>query len=270
MKFSVLISVYHKEQGEFLRLSLDSVMDQTLIPNEVILVKDGPLTSELDAVCDEFVGRYPEIIKIVALAENVGLGKALNEGLKHCSYDLVARMDSDDICKPHRFEKQIAVFEAKPEVSVVGSWVDEFEDNADNIISVRKLPQDDFELKRYASKRSPFNHPTVMFKKQEVLAVDGYPPIHRMQDFYLWLKMKKAGSCFFNIQESLIFFRTSLDLMVRRGGFKYASKEIQLFNAMRRNRLISRSDYIRNILIRFPIRIMPAFIRGYIYKKMLR
>lgn len=127
MQFSVLISVYHREVPSYLSASLQSIFNQTLVPSEVVLVKDGPLTPELDLVIDEFVAKY-STLKIVILPENVGLGRALNEGLKHCSHELVARMDSDDICKPDRFEKQIMAFEQQKDVAVVGSWIDEFED----------------------------------------------------------------------------------------------------------------------------------------------
>ena len=138
--FSVLISVYNKENSLSLRQSLTSVFRQKLPPTEVVLLKDGPLTEELDKVIAEYVMRYPEL-KIVSLPVNQGLGKALNEGLKHCSYDLVARMDTDDIAKPDRFEKQIRVFQEHPELDVVGAWIDEFEETTSNIISTRKLPE---------------------------------------------------------------------------------------------------------------------------------
>ena len=125
MKFSVLLSVYRKEQPAYLRQSLDSIFTQTLLPDEVVLVKDGPLTDALDEVAEDYCRKYP-VIRVVPLSENQGLGRALNEGLKHCSYDLVARMDTDDVAKPERFEKQIAVFCAHPEMDVVGAWIDEF------------------------------------------------------------------------------------------------------------------------------------------------
>ena len=139
MKFSVLLSVYRKEQPAYLRQSLDSIFTQTLLPDEVVLVKDGPLTDALDEVAEDYCRKYP-VIRVVPLSENQGLGRALNEGLKHCSYDLVARMDTDDVAKPERFEKQIAVFCAHPEMDVVGAWIDEFEGDIGNVISVRKLP----------------------------------------------------------------------------------------------------------------------------------
>ncbi len=269
MSFSVLISVYHKEQGEFLRLSLESVMTQTLMPNEVIIVKDGPLTAELDLVCDEFIERYPDIFKIIALPENVGLGRALNEGLKHCSYDLVARMDSDDISKPNRFMAQVELMKNRLDISVVGSWVEPFENSVDNILACKKRPTEGFELLAYAQKRTPLCHPTVMFRKKDIISVGSYQHIHLMEDYYLWMRLIKAGYKLYNIQDSLLYFRTSQDVMKRRGGLRYALNEFRLFNFMRKQSLISWQAMICNMLMRFPVRIMPSFIRGYVYKRFL-
>ena len=173
MKFSVLLSVYRKEQPAYLRQSLDSIFTQTLQPAEVVLVKDGPLTDALDEVAEEYCRKYP-VLKVVPLSENQGLGRALNEGLKYCSYDLVARMDTDDVAKPERFEKQIAVFCAHPEMDVVGAWIDEFEGSIENVISVRVLPLEHSEIRRFARKRNPVNHPVVMFRKSAVLVAGGY------------------------------------------------------------------------------------------------
>ncbi|MBV4340085.1 glycosyltransferase, partial [Bacteroides thetaiotaomicron] len=138
--FSVLISVYYNESISYFKKSLDSILYQTLLPAEVVLVKDGILTDDLNCIVKEYSQKYP-ILKVISLPVNQGLGKALNEGLKHCSYDLVARMDTDDIAKPDRFEKQIRVFQEHPELDVVGAWIDEFEETTSNIISTRKLPE---------------------------------------------------------------------------------------------------------------------------------
>ena len=146
--FSVLLSVYGGEKGEFLRRSLASVFNQTVLAQEVVLVEDGPLTEDLYSIIEEF--RIRQLgLKIVFLSQNQGLGKALNEGLKHCSYDLVARMDTDDIAKPNRFEKQVKVFEEHPELDLVGAWIDEFEGTPQHILSVRKVPETSEEIREY-------------------------------------------------------------------------------------------------------------------------
>ena len=172
MKFSVLLSVYYKEKPNCLKESLSSIFNQRCLPTEVVLVEDGPLTCELNNVISEFLDKGLKI-EIVRLAKNQGLGKALNEGLKHCSYDLVARMDTDDIAKPDRFERQIIAFRDHPELEVVGAWIDEFEGDVSNVISVRKLPENHSEIYQFAKKRNPINHPVVMFRKKAVLSVGG-------------------------------------------------------------------------------------------------
>lgn len=269
MKFSVLLSVYQKEQPIFLRQSLDSIFNQTLLPDEVILVKDGPLTDVLDEVVEEYVLKYPTL-KVVPLSENQGLGKALNEGLKHCSYELVARMDTDDIAKPERFRKQIEIFRQHPEIDVCGAWIDEFEGSIEYVKSIRKLPEKDAEIRSYANGRSPMNHPVVMFRKSAVLAAGGYRHFSLFEDYYLWVRMLMNGSKFYNIQESLLFFRFSPDMFKRRGGWKYALDECRFQNLLRKIGFISMPLFFRNVMIRFGVRIIPNSWRTFIYKKMLR
>ena len=162
-EFSVLISVYAREQSDYLRSALHSVFEQTVPPTEVVLVEDGPLTTELEAVITDFCEKY-NTLKIVKLAKNMGLGNALNIGLSACTYDLVARMDSDDLSLPNRFEAQLKVFEENPEVSVVGGWISEFDNDPQSIISYRKLPQTDRELRRMCQLKNPLNHGSIKTK----------------------------------------------------------------------------------------------------------
>lgn len=267
--FSVLLSLYYKEQSVFLRQSLDSIFMQTLQPSEVILVKDGPLTNDLDEVVNEYVTRYPKL-KIVSLLHNQGLGKALNEGLKHCSYDLVARMDTDDIAKPNRFEKQIEIFNKYPDLDVVGAWIDEFEDEISNIISIRKLPMQHDDICRFAKKRNPINHPVVMFRKQAVISAGGYKHFPLFEDYYLWIRMLQNGAKFYNIQESLLYFRFSADMFKRRGGFKYINTELRFQNLLKKIEFITFPEYIQNISIRIFTRILPNSLRSLLYKRALR
>lgn len=267
--FSVLLSLYIKEQPSFLKQSLDSLLSQTLQPNEIVLVKDGPLTSELDAVVSDFAKRCASL-KVVALPQNQGLGRALNEGLKYCSYDLVARMDTDDIAKPDRFEKQIRVFQQNPNIDVCSAWIDEFVDNQHQVIATRKLPERHDEIKVYAQSRCPVNHPVVMFKKEAVLAAGGYQHFPLFEDYFLWMRMLKNGAVFYNIQESLLYFRTSPDMFKRRGGWKYAMDEFRFQKVMWNMDMISGKRFLLNILIRFPVRIAPNRARSWFYKKALR
>ena len=267
--FSVLLSLYIKEQPSFLKQSLDSLLSQTLQPNEIVLVKDGPLTSELDAIVSDFTKRCASL-KVVALPQNQGLGRALNEGLKYCSYDLVARMDTDDIAKPDRFEKQVEVFRRNPNIDVCSAWIDEFEGEWDNVISTRRLPERHEDIVCYAQSRCPINHPVVMFKKSAVIKAGGYQHFPLFEDYFLWMRMLKSGARFYNIQESLLYFRTSSDMFKRRGGWKYAMDEYRFQKVMWNMDMISVKRFLLNVLTSFPVRIAPNQVRSWFYKKALR
>ena len=267
--FSVLLSLYIKEQPSHLIQCLDSLFSQTLLPTEIILVKDGPLTAELDAIVFDYAVRYP-VLKVVALPQNQGLGRALNEGLKHCSYDIVARMDTDDIAKPERFEKQIAVFQKHPELDLVGAWIDEFENTPQHILSVRKVPETSGEIYEYGKRRCPINHPVAVFRKKAVAAAGGYMHYPLFEDYYLWARMLVSGAKFYNFQESLLWFRTTPDVYRRRGGWRYAMTEIRLQFLFVGIGYIGFGTFLKNLVIRFLVRIIPNKLRSFIYKHLLR
>lgn len=267
--FSVLISVYFRETPAFMRQSLDSVFDQTVKPSEVVLVEDGPLTQELYSVIEEYSKRWSKL-KIIKLDNNLGLGMALNEGLKHCSYDLVARMDTDDICKPDRFEKQLSKFRQDEKLDVVSAWIDEFEEDITTIKSTRKLPEIHSQIYQYGKSRCPVNHPVVMFRKNAVIAAGGYQHMPLFEDYYLWVRMLVNGAKFYNIQESLLYFRTSDAMFRRRGGRSYAKTEITFLWTMYKLGYVGLVSTIKNFLIRYFVRIMPNKMRQYVYKNLLR
>lgn len=265
--FSVLLSLYKKEDPASLRQSLDSVLSQTLMPDEIILMEDGPLTSELEEVVMDYVNRFA-ILKVIRLPQNRGLGKALNEGLKYCSYDLVARMDTDDISRQDRFEKQVQFMNEHKDIDVCSAWIDEFIDTIDNIVSTKKLPETNEEIVKYAKHRSPLNHPTVMFRKKAVLAVGGYSGFP--EDYCLWVKMIMNGAKMYNIQESLLYFRYSPDMIKRRGGWKYAKDDLKSQWQFFRMGFIGIGTFIYNIAIRITVRMLPNDFRNFVYKKLLR
>lgn len=267
--FSVLLSLYHKEKATFLRTSLDSVFAQTALPTEVVLVEDGPLSSELDAVVAEYAERY-EQLRVVKFAENRGLGRALNDGLNFCSYDIVARMDTDDVAKPKRFERQLNVFEEHPEYDVVGAWVDEFEGDIANVTSTRVLPESSDDIYEFAKKRNPINHPVVMFRKTAVEAAGGYKHFPLFEDYYLWVRMLLNGSKFYNIPESLLYFRSSPEMFMRRGGFSYACTETRYLWHIHQLGLVGLGQTCMNIPLRFLARVIPNSLRGFVYKRLLR
>ena len=269
MSFSVLMSIYKAEKPSYLTMSLNSVLNQTLQASEIIIVEDGPLTTDLYAILDEFESKNP-IIRRLRLSENHGLGYALCEGLKYCRYELVARMDTDDICKPNRFEVQVEFMEKNHEVDVLGTWIDEFFDVKENVVSIRKVPEGSKGLYEFGKKRNPMNHPTVMFRKSSVLKAGSYQTCMLLEDYYLWVKMLKMGMVFYNIQESLLYFRLSHDIYIRRGGLKYAITEVKFQIELHKIGYLTIFETIRNIASRFFVRVMPVCIRRRIYRRLLR
>ncbi|MEF9880172.1 MAG: glycosyltransferase, partial [Clostridia bacterium] len=182
-----------KEKPEYLRLALDSMIHQTVSPDEIVLVEDGPLTNELYTIVNEYIQKYPILVNTVVNEKNCGLGLALNCGLHVCRNDLVARMDTDDISKPDRCEKQLMRFDENPNLAIVGAWVDEFSDSPDQVISVRVVPTDYEDIYQFAKRRSSFNHPVVMYKKSVVFKHGGYADLKRNQDVDLFGRMLFAG-----------------------------------------------------------------------------
>lgn len=267
--YSVLISLYFKESPLHLREALDSIFSQTCRSNDVVLVEDGTLGEELEQVVREYENKYPEL-HVVRFQKNRGLGFALNDGILECKNEIVARMDTDDIAKPERMEKQMQVMEAHPEYGMISSWIDEFITTKDHVTSVRKLPEQPEEVREYAKKRCPVNHPTVMFRKSVVLKVGGYQTKYFPEDYFLWIKMLMNGCQVYNIQESLLWFRYDPQTFMRRGGWKYACDEaITQWNIFRLG-FISLPRMMMNVAIRFIVRVMPNWVRELIYQKMLR
>lgn len=269
-KFSILISVYSKEISDNLNDCLKSVFNQTQSPNDIVLVEDGTLTEDLYSVIEFFCDKYPNIINRIKLEKNMGLGVALNEGLKYCRYELVARMDTDDICFPDRFEKQVKFMIAHPEVDVCSSWVEEFEGSVDNVKSLKKVPLSHNEIASYIGLRNPMNHPAVMFRKSSVLKVGGYKHFPLFEDWYLWSRMFINGACFANIQEPLLHFRTSPEMFKRRGGVKYAIDSAKFQWLLHKLGIISAFMAIKASIMRGTVYLMPNWVRTIIYSKYLR
>ena len=269
MEFSVLMSVYHKEHPEYLQASLESMRAQTLSPAEVILVEDGPLTPELYAVLDKFEAEWP-VLKRLPLPENVGLGKALNAGLEACSFELVARMDTDDIAKPERFARQAAEFENDPALGLLGSHVTEFEGTPDNVTAQKKVPVTEEEVRRYVRRRNPFNHPAVMFRKSAVVAAGGYQHAMWCEDYYLWARMLANGCKARNLDESLLYFRAGSDVYMRRGGWKYVKSLVSFKWKLYKLGVSGLGDFIYSAGVHAAVGLMPNKLRALVYGKLLR
>ena len=263
------MSVYINEQANHLTACFDSIYKQTVPPTEIILVEDGPLTSALYEAISKEEERFPQL-KRIKLDTNQGLGIALNKGLPKCSYDIIARMDTDDICVPNRFETQLSYLQNHPEIDVIGAWVFEFEESTSKVLGIRSLPEQHKQIYRFGKKRNPMNHPTVMFRKESVLKAGNYLPCPLFEDYYLWGRMLMMGFRFYNIQQPLLYFRRSPEMIKRRGGLSYAKKEISFLKKLHETGYISKWNLIRNISQRYIVRILPDYIRSLIYKYLLR
>ena len=269
-KYSVLMSVYHKEKPTYLKQAIESIQAQTLPTDDFVLVCDGPLNDALNA---EIAAKQKEMgatLNVVRLAQNSGLGNALNEGIKHCKNELVARMDSDDIAYPNRCEKQIAVFSTYPEVSICSGIVEEFTTDLNIVDAKRVPPETNAEIVEFAKKRNPFNHPCVMYKKSAVEAVGSYQDFYLLEDYYLWLRMLMAGYQGYNIQEPLLHMRAGSDMYLRRAGWKYAKTQAKLFKFMRQQGFIGNGQYIRSCVIRGGSALAPNWLRKFMFEQILR
>ena len=264
-KYSVLMSVYFKEKPEYLQQSIESILHQTAPTDDFVLVCDGPLTPELDSVISKYT-----TLHVVRLKENGGLGRALNEGMKHCQHDLIARMDSDDISRPDRCERELKVFADHPEVDIVSGTIEEFITSPDEVYSRRILPEKSEEIAEFAKKRNPFNHPAVMYRKSAVEAAGGYKDFYLLEDYFLWVRMILRGSKGYNIQEPVLWMRAGSDLYKRRSGWQYVESEKRLFSYMLDRGFISKGEYYQAVVSRTAGAMVPNAVRSFLYKRMLR
>lgn len=269
-KYSVLMSLYVKEKPEYLRPAIDSMIHQSVAPDEIVIVEDGPLNDELYSVIDEYTEKYPNLFNIVVNEKNMGLGLALNVGLKNCKNELVARMDTDDISKPERCEKQLRVFAQKPELSIVGSFVDEFYSSADQVVSVRAVPEKHDDIYNFAKKRSAFNHPAVMYRKSKVLENGGYSDLRRNQDVDLFGRMLFSGCKAENIGESLLCFRSNDDLAKRRKSWENTKSYIDTIKRFWKMGYASFGDYALIAVAQTGMFLMPVKVQHWVYKTFLR
>lgn len=272
MKFSILISIYSKEKPIYLTAALNSIINQTLVPNEIVLVKDGSLTADLDHVIEDFHSAFPLLIKIVPLPVNCGLANALNQGIQKCSHEIIARMDSDDICFPDRFEKQI-VFFAKHDVDILGGQLIEFGKDIDDVISQRHVPLQHHDIVSFMKYRSPFSHPSIMIKKSVYEALDGYDASIFPEDYDFFVRAYLKGFKFANLEDTVLWFRMGEDrskAIKRRWGFLYAKNEFRLYKKFYNLGFYNTVTFLKVVLFKIPIRLLPFPIYEFIYFKLLR
>lgn len=269
--FSVLLSLYHKENPLALEQSFQSIWkDQTIQPDEIILVLDGPIGEELS----QFVQKWQQIIgkslRVIPLSQNVGLGKALNKGLEHCSNEWVFRMDTDDICRPDRFEKQIKFIQSNPNIVVLGGQILEFDYIPDDSVVIKTVPTTNEDLKKFAQKRCPFNHMTVAYKKSVIMGLGGYEHHLFMEDYNLWLRVIGAGHKVANLEDVVLYARVGNGMHARRKGYEYIKSEKQLLNLKKELKIQNPIHANILFLIRSAFRLIPSSLLGKFYNTFLR
>lgn len=268
MDFSVLMSVYDREVPEYLDQCFESMKVQTLKAAEIILVVDGPLNSSLLGVIEKWESCLP--IKKLLLDRNVGLGKALSLGIQQCSNELVLRMDTDDICREDRFEKQVRYMESHPELMILGSNVMEFDPKSGGDMGPRSVPSADSDIRRWMKYRNPFNHMSVAYKKSAVMNAGGYLHLKYMEDYYLWLRMMSEGYSGANLEDCLVRARTGIDMLTRRRGVEYVKSELELFRIKLNLGITGRVEGFFIFAVRALIRMLPIVGVGFLYKVVRR
>lgn len=264
------MSVYYKEKSDWLRQSIDSMIKQTIRPDEFVLVKDGELTEELNEVILYYQKKYNEVFKVIELKKNVGLGEALRIGVEQCTNELIARMDSDDYSVPDRCEKEINKFIEDEELSIVGSSIAEFIDDIENVQAYRILPETDEEIKKFSKRRNPFGHPSIMFKKSKVLEAGNYRTYYLVEDYDMWIRMIEKNAKCYNFKDILVYMRISEDFYKRRGGIKYLKSILKFKKEQYQKGFFGLKDFLKSSLASMIICIMPNKIRDFLYKKILR
>jgi len=261
------MSLYRNESPDFLSASIESVLNQTVPPKQIVLVIDGSIGSELQKVVDHF----SESLDIVQLTENRGLGVALAVGLQRCPTELVARMDTDDIALPNRAAVTLQYLSNYPQTVLVGGDIAEFEISMNELSKAqRTVPQANDLIKKFAQWRNPINHVTVMFRKQAVLAVGNYQAFNGFEDYHLWIRMLNAGYQLANLPQVVVNVRANQKMILRRRGIRYVQSEYQFQRFMLKSRFISRTVFLKNVVLRCGARLLPSKFLGVVYRNLLR
>lgn len=270
MRYSVLMSVYAKDKVEYLTEAINSMLEQTIPPEQFVIVIDGSISDELRLLIDEYQSNYAELFTIVSLKYNGGLGNALNIGLKYCRNELIARMDADDISLPQRCERELELFNNNKNLVLCGTHIEEFYDTPENVHAFRKVPTEYDDIKRFIRRRQPFNHPTVMFKKSEVIRCGSYGKLKRKQDYDLFSRMINEGCYALNVDESLLKFRADADNYRRRKSWSYVKSTIDVGILNYKRGYCSIVDLLYIICGQILLYIMPLRFMKFISDKLLR
>ena len=269
--FSVIMSVYAGDKAEYLQEAIDSIYANTMLPKELILVVDGPVGDEIKTVIEKYESQGPDSFRAIWLEKNLGHGNARRIAMDNASCELVAVMDSDDLCVPERFSLQVEYMQKYPEISIVGGNIAEFIDTVDNVIGRRIVPMDNDSIYAWLKKRCPFNHVSVMFRKEAVLSVGGYIDWHYDEDYYLWIRMAEKSYKFANLPNILVNVRVGKEMYQRRGGLQYFVSEYKLQKYMLAKKIISPLRFSWNVLLRFLLQVLfPNKLRGFIFRQFAR
>ena len=264
------MSVYRNDNIRDFADAVMSIYNQTCPPDEIILVIDGPVPQIMHDTIN-VLKEKTGIMKVIPLELNMGHAIARQTGLEAAKNDLCAVMDADDLSVVDRFEKQLKAFEEQPDVSVVGSLINEFIHTTDNVVGIRIVPEKDIDIKDYMKSRCPMNLVTIMLKKSDVMKVGGYQDWYCEEDYYLWIRLTLGGYKFYNIQENLVNVRVGKEMYQRRGGKKYFDSEVRLQKYMLDHNLISWPKYAYNVLIRWVVQVaMPNKVRGWVFRTFAR
>lgn len=268
--FSVCMSVYKNDKPNDFIEAVRSIYHQSVKPDDIVLVVDGPVGDELHGAIGQLKHEIP-VINIIWLPTNQGHAIARQTGLEAAKNELCAVMDADDISLPDRFEKQLKAFEKYPDASVVGGIINEFIHTTDNVVGTRSVPEHDTEIKEYLKSRCPMNLVTVMLKKSDVMKVGGYIDWYCEEDYYLWIRLALAGYKFYNIQENLVNVRVGEEMYQRRGGWQYFKSEAKLQHYMLNRGVIGLLRYVYNVSLRFAVQVaMPNGLRGWVFRAFAR
>lgn len=269
MGLSVLMSVYEKENPEYFKMAMDSIIQQSRMPDEIVLIQDGPVTEKLNTLINHYESTIL-CLRVYRMKKNVGLGQALAKGVQLSSNELIARMDTDDIAVFDRLEKQYEYMMKHPEISVTAGYMEEFCDDDSDYHKVKTMPIQMSDIVQYAKYRNPMNHMTVMFRRSKVLEAGNYRHFPYLEDYDLWCRMIAKGNLFYNFPEVLVKARTNKNLYGRRGGISYCRQYLKLRKEQRKEKLLNFKEYHIARILTMGITLLPSSIRKFVYQKILR
>ncbi len=269
IRYSVLMAVYIKDNPEWLGIALDSMYNQTIRPTEIVLVKDGNVTPEIESVIIQRMDSYGGLMKVYQLPENRGLGEALRQGILMCSCEWIVRMDSDDYAVPNRCEIQFRA-QKEHQADMVGCDINEFTGTPENVVAKRVFPERHEDIVQFGKRRTPFSHPGIVMRRNDVLKAGNYRTAHLHEDYDLFVRMLMNGCKGYTVKEPLVYMRVSEDFYARRGGIKYLKELLHFNRHLYKIGWMAPKDFAVRSTANIISCLMPNSVRDLIYKKILR